>query len=203
MTISAKSLVDYIISLILRLEPVYSAMLAVLTSAVVSLCSSNMNCFTKYALPFFVGCVFLLILLLSQSKPYNERVLIMLSQHEDSPYTRALSVTLKSYHKGKEKLWKWIIIICFGGVLACTYFFSVYSLKSIQYELNESRSDYRKPMAGLQSTIDSLQDAHKIDMDMLQEIRLSLEEIEKLQREQSEAISRMNKQIDTFDNQKQ
>jgi hypothetical protein len=58
-------------------------------------------------------------------------------------------------------------------------------------------------MAGLQSTIDSLQDAHKIDMDMLQEIRLSLEEIEKLQREQSEAISRMNKQIDTFDNQKQ
>lgn len=202
MTISAKSLVDYIIGFILWLEPVYSAMLAVLTSAVVSLCSSNMNCFTKYALPFFVGCVFLLILLLSQSKPYNERVLIMLSQHEDSPYTRALSVTLKSYHKGKEKRWRWIIIICFVGVLACTYFFSVYSLKSIQYELNESRSDYRKPMAGLQSTIDSLQAAHKTDIDMLKEIRLSLEEMEKLQKEQSESISRLRKQMEAIGNQK-
>ena len=201
-TISANSLIDYIIGFVLRLEPVYSAMLAVLTSAVVSLCSFKMNCFTKYALIDFVGCVFLLILLLSQSKLYNERILIMLKQHEDSPYTRALRVIMEAYHKGKEKLWKWIIMISFGGLLACTYLFSANSLKSINYELDESQSGYQKPMAGLQSTIDSLHAAHKTDIDMLKEIRLSLEEMEKLQKEQSESISRLRMQMEAIGNQK-
>ena len=189
-TISAKSLHDSFVIFILILEVIYSALLAVLTSAIVALCSSNINCYTKYALFSFVCCVILLIVLLSHGQIYNKCLLIKKSQNDEEPSTSALNAAMKLMHRGKETLWKWIITICFCGLLAGLYFFSNNSLKSIRFEKDSKKAEY---VGELSRKIDSLENVRKNDTCLLKEIKLSLDELKQLQQEQNDALSRLKK----------
>ncbi len=194
-TTSAESLFDSVVAIILVLEPVYNALIAVLTSAAVVLCSSNMNSYTKRSLLFFVGCIVLLIILLSQSQVYNKRHLVEKSQNGDGKVTATLMIVMKLLHRGKEKCWKWIIAICFCALLVCLHFFSVNSLKSIAYERESDKLFYQEQFSNLNSIMDSLGRAQKNDSVVLKELKLSLEELEQFQQEQNETFSRLIKQI--------
>lgn len=129
-----------IYSLILRIETIYSALLAVLTSAIVTLCTLGMRSWTVLGLACFFVCIVFLIVLIPISHSYQDFYRKRISNNEVECQQNAVEDTVKSHYHNKEERGKVIIIVCFTGLIFALTGFLFCSFKCVsenQYSLEK------------------------------------------------------------------
>lgn len=131
-------MINKLCSLIMRIETIYSALLAVLTSAIVTLCTLGMSRWTVFCLLCFIVCIIFLIILIPISRSYSDFYRKRISNNEDSCYNKAVEDAMMSHYRNNEVGGKRIVLCCFIGLLfslAGFFFCSYKSVRNNNYSL--------------------------------------------------------------------
>ena len=118
-------------SLILRIETIYSALLAVLTSAIVTLCTLGMSQWTVFCILCFFFCIIFLIILIPKSRSYSVFYRKRISNNEDSCYDKAVGDVIKFHYRNNDGRGKKRILGCFFGLILSLVAFIYCSLMSV------------------------------------------------------------------------
>lgn len=138
-----------ICSLILRVETIYSALLAVLTSAIVTLCTLGMSKWTVLGIACFFACVVFLIVLIPISHCYQDFYRKRISNNEVECQQKAVEDAIKSHYYHKEGRGKAIIIGCFIGLIFAIIGFLLCSFKCVydnQHSLEKRLMDIERKL---------------------------------------------------------
>ncbi len=131
-------MMDKLCSLILRVEVIYSALLAVLTSAIVTLCALEMSRWTVFCIICFFVCIIFLIVLIPISHSYSDFLRKRISNNEDSCYNKAVEDVMKLHYRNNEVRGKSIVLcffICLILSLICFLFCSYKSVGNSNFSL--------------------------------------------------------------------
>lgn len=119
-------------SIILRIETIYSALLAVLTSAIVTLCTLGMGRWTVLCILCFVFCIIFLIVLIPKSHSYTDLFRKRISNNEDSCSNKAVEDVIKLHYRSNKGKGKSKIIFCFICLILSLTGFIFCSYKSVE-----------------------------------------------------------------------
>lgn len=160
-------MMDKLCSIILRVEVIYSALLAVLTSAIVALCALGMSRWTVLCIICFFVCITFLIILIPISHSYSDFFRKRISNNEDSCYNKAVEDVMKSHYRNNEVRGKSFVLCYFIGLILSLICFLFCSYKSI--EDNNFSSENR--LKSIENKLDSLKmnecNVTKLEMDSL------------------------------------
>lgn len=160
-------MVDKLCSLILRVEVIYSALLAVLTSAIVTLCALGMSRWTVLCIICFFVCIIFLIILIPISHSYSDFFQKRISNNEDSCYNKAVEDVMKSHYRNNEVRGKSIVLCCFIGLILSLISFLFCSYKSV----GNSNFSLENRIKSIENKLDSLKinecNVTELEMDSL------------------------------------
>lgn len=137
--------------LILRFETIFSALLAVLTSAIVTLCTLGMSKWTVLGIVCFFACIVFLIILIPISHSYQVFYRKRISNNEVECQHKAVEDAVNSHFHNNEDRGKAIIIGCFAGLIFALAGFLFCSLKCVtdnQHSLEKRLMNIERKLDG-------------------------------------------------------
>ncbi len=139
-------------SLILRIDTIYSALLAVLTSAIVTLCTLGMSQWTVLCIICFLFCIIFLIILIPISHSYSNFSQIRIRNNEDSCYGKAVEDVMKFHYRNHEEKGKRKVLCYFLGLFVTLICFLFCTYKSI----GNSHFSLENRLKSIENKLDSL-----------------------------------------------